>query len=138
MKVNDEAMWHGTQAELLSHGELGQQMLEFTTDWADRAEFALQAEQEFQQEDGSWSGPNPAEALRMALPAVEVRFGQITVSAISQALIVILGNWVHGGSEIFDNLTIIEQRVVSDMLSMQQMEMAKAAQVTTAAADATG
>lgn len=126
MKVRDSGVWHATQAELLVYGDVGREFLEFVTDWVDRAETIVDTEREFAQEDGSWTGPTPAEALRLALPAVEARYGEVNVSAISQGLIAIMGNWEHG-EQIFAGLTIFEARMVTDMLSLKQLELARAA-----------
>jgi hypothetical protein len=130
MKVRNEDVWQASRAEMLAHGDAGVEMLQFVTEWAETAEHVMDKESEFAQDDGSWSGTDPADALRKALVAVEAmgKWGLVNVSAISQGIILLLANWIHG-EQIMGGLTIFEQRMVTDMISLKQMELAQAAVV---------
>lgn len=128
MKVRDEGLWQLTKSQLLTDGMAGVEMIGFVEDWATAAEGLLAQTEEFQQEDGSWSGPDPAQALRVALPGYETRYGVINTSALAQGLIILLANWAHG-DQIYRGLTCFERKLVDDVLSLKQLELAKAASI---------
>jgi len=129
MLIRDDAMWAQTKAELSSDGELGLAFIAFVVDWCETAEHAIETSQEFLQQDGTWSGEiDPAQALRDALPACEFRVGEggVSLSILAQALVVIMGSWEHG-PKVFVNLTVIESKIVGDMLAIKYQELMAAA-----------
>lgn len=127
MKVRDESIWLAARMDLAADGEPGRAMESFVIDWCERAEHALVAGREFQNDDGSWIGIDPAAALRDALPAAEARSGQLSFSSLVQALLIVLAVWEHG-AEMFDYLTIMEKRAVLEMTAIKQADLEAAAQ----------
>lgn len=116
--VRDNDLWQKTRSDLLGNdGELGKAFLAFVIDWCETAEHAMTQVDSLQ----------AAEALRGALPAVEYRHGTVSLSVLAQALVVILANWSHA-SELHRQLTVIEMRVLTDMLALKQQELEVAAQ----------
>lgn len=131
MLIRDDAMWAQTKAELSSDGELGLAFIAFVVDWCETAEHAIETSQEFLQQDGTWSGEiDPAQALRDALPAVEFRAGEggVSLSILAQGMVAIMGVWQYG-PEVFKNLTVIESKIVGDMLAIKYQELMAAAEV---------
>lgn len=126
MKIRDEALWLTVRMDLATDGATGKAMEEFVADWCTRAEYALEENAEFAQEDGSFSGMDPAAALREALPAAEVLCGQVSFSALIQALIIVMGVWEHGAA-VRDYLSVIERRAVMEMVAMKAAELAERA-----------
>lgn len=118
MRVRDEALWQQQRAELQSD-EVGQAFLGFIEDWVTTAEDAVRLNPAL----------SPATAIRAALDPVEQRQGRIAASYVGQMLIVIITHWTSGES-VAEELTVVEQRLMEDMLVLKLAELERAAAET--------
>jgi len=71
----------------------------------------------------SSAGVNAPEAFRLALAGLEEGEGRLPVGALAHSVILVLSVW-HHGEELFESMSYLEKRLVTDEIVRLQHESA--------------
>ena len=123
VKVRDEDAWQQLLAEFATDtSPLASELRDFTIAWADMAERILSLNPLGNDEDQFM----PMVALRHTLRATEHDLGiasqRVTIGTIGAALVLLTIHWVHG-EDLYDEMTIIEKRLVEDSVALKMMQL---------------
>lgn len=116
MQVQDEEVW-SVQDKEFQADETSRKFRDFLVFWCETAE---KLNDETQQ--------TPRDSLCRAFEVAEQTFGYISTEWLGQMLLVIVQHWVYG-SEIWETLSVWEQRMVEQAMAIKLTELQEVAKI---------
>ena len=118
MKVQDESLYQLQVEDLLNETTgAGKQFLKFFEFWVDSSEDVLL----------NHPDKTPLAALRVSLPMVETRLGEVTLPALGSLLTLAIAHWARG-DEVVAELSSIEMKLVTEVMALKLAEWQDSAQ----------
>lgn len=121
MRVRDEAAW-AEQLTEFEADDLSRKFRDFLCFWGDACDKVAYEE--------DWYSPNYTfvACVRKALEITEQTMGFLSVEWIAQMLLVLTQHWVFG-EQMYEELTVIEKRLVEQATAMKLAELQSAASI---------